>query len=429
MTERELTYGEYINVPGVRALLRMPSRPSNVAVADWPVPPAGWQPGDAWPHEAPWVHDESLFISTHQAFEVWFRQLLIEVDDVLRRATERAAAHGLTIPRVGLARRDPERAARLGSRLANYPRLGGLLSELSVSWQEILHETPAPASLAEQTSRPALSWFADDWETWTARLDRVTRILEVTTPFFSVLATMTPASFLEFRARLVPASGFGSGQFREVELVMGQRERHLHRLAWVGDPELEDAYAELIPEADADELKRRFQAHESFARHTPDDAAILRARFLAPTLRDLVYWLLGATDLAGADGDQLCARADVVAERGYREITRYTQRPTIEHVAESARALGHPETSTAVEVLASGRSTALGRLLDACVRADEALLGWRDAHIRFVERMIGTKPGTGGGGLPYLRTTVDRSPARDYLLRSFPALWAARSFL
>ncbi len=427
MSGRELTYGDYINVTGVRGLLRMPERPDAVAEADWPVPPEGWVLGDPWPHGGNWVHDESLFISTHQAFEVWFRQLLIEVDDVLRRAAERAAAHGATIPRVALSRRDPERAPRLGLRLGQYPKLRALLGELSVPWQESLTETPAPASLGEPPSRPSLAWFADEWETWTERLDRVARILEVTTPFFSVLATMTPASFLEFRGRLVPASGFGSGQFREVELSMGQRERHLHRLAWVGDAELEAAMAELIPEHDVAELKRRIQAHESFQRHSPLDAKIIRQRFLGPNLRDLVYWILNAQEYAADDG--ILARADTIAERGYREIARYTDRPSTEQVSEPARALGHPETSVAVEILQSGRASAIGRFLDACVRADEALLGWRDTHIRFVERMIGTKPGTGGGGLPYLRTTVDRNPARDYVLRSFPSLWAARSFL
>lgn len=429
MSNRELTYGEYINVPGVRGLLRMPARPEVVPEADWPVVPEGWCPGDPWPHGGNWAHDESLFISTHQAFEVWFRQLLIEVDDVLRRASERAAAHGHTIPRVGLARRDSERAPRLGLRLGSYPKLRTLIEGLSQPWQETLLETPAPASLAEATSRPSLAWFEGEWELWSERLDRITRILEVSIPFFSVLATMTPASFLEFRGRLVPASGFGSGQFREVELAMGQRERHLHRMAWVGHAELEQAYAELLPEQDVAELRRRIQAHESFARHTPDDATIIHRRFLAPSLRDLVYWLLGATEYAGAHGEGIRARADVIAERGYREIARYTEQPTIEHVAEPARALGHPETSVAVEILQSGKALPIGRFFDACVRADEALLAWRDAHIRFVERMIGTKPGTGGGGLPYLRTTVDRNPARDYVLRSFPALWAARSFL
>jgi tryptophan 2,3-dioxygenase len=429
MSTRELTYGEYINIPGVRALLRMPPKPDQVAEADWPVTPEGWQPGDAWPHHERWVHDESLFISTHQAFEVWFRQLLIEIDDVLRRAAARAVAHGHTIPRVALAARDPERAPRLALRLNSFPKLRALVSELSPRWQETLLETPAPASLGAAVSRPSLAWFADEWETWTERLDRVTRIMEVTTPFYGVLATMTPAAFLEFRDRLVPASGFGSGQFREIELTLGQRERHLHRLQWLGDAELEAAYAELLPASEHAELRRRTQAHESFVRHTPDDAGLIRRRFLAPNLRDTVYWLLGARELTGDDGALLHHQADTIAEQAYRELARYESRPTLEHVAEPARALGHPETSMAVHLLRSGRRTPEVRFLDACLRADEAVLAWRDAHIRFVERMIGTKPGTGGGGLPYLRTTVDRSPARDHLLRSFPALWAARSFL
>src|SRR5439155_14435606 len=52
----------------------------------------------------------------------------------------------------------------------------------------------------------------------------------VTVPFFEVLSSMTPAQFLRFRGRLVPASGFGSVQFREIELLAGLRETNLPKL-------------------------------------------------------------------------------------------------------------------------------------------------------------------------------------------------------
>ena len=42
--------------------------------------------------------------------------------------------------------------------------------------------------------------------------------------------------------------------------------------------------------------------------------------------------------------------------------------------------------------------------------------------VAFVERMIGARPGTGGGGVEYLRKTLD-------LPRAFPWLWDFRTIL
>ena len=51
---------------------------------------------------------------------------------------------------------------------------------------------------------------------------------------------------------------------------------------------------------------------------------------------------------------------------------------------------------------------------------DEAFAKWRNHHVLMVEREIGAKTGTGGSGVEYLRSTLDK--------RFFPELWGlARS--
>ena len=56
------------------------------------------------------------------------------------------------------------------------------------------------------------------------------------------------------------------------------------------------------------------------------------------------------------------------------------------------------------------------------VDIDDALAGWRHKHVLTVERIIGTKPVTGGSaGAPYLRRTLDK--------RVFPELWSLRTEL
>jgi len=61
-------------------------------------------------------------------------------------------------------------------------------------------------------------------------------------------------------------------------------------------------------------------------------------------------------------------------------------------------------------------------LLEDLIEFDERFLLWRGRHIRMVERMIGSKMGTGGSpGVAYLATTLDR--------KFFPELWEVRTLL
>jgi tryptophan 2,3-dioxygenase len=147
------------------------------------------------PQVTPPVHDELLFITVHQAYELWFKQLLYELTAV--------------------------RDAMLG---------GG-----------------ATGPDARQT------WLARHL------LQRVHVIERLLISQVDVLETMTPQDFLEFRSALAPASGFQSVQFREMEFLSGakspgfvkrlralttdEQERLARRLA---EPSLWDAYLDLL---------------------------------------------------------------------------------------------------------------------------------------------------------------------------------------
>ena len=72
-----------------------------------------------------------------------------------------------------------------------------------------------------------------------------------------------------------------------------------------------------------------------------------------------------------------------------------------------------------VEVYETDTGSAL-EVCEALVDMDEGLQEWRDRHVKMVERIIGSNPGTGGTtGAEYLRSTLFH-PA-------FPDLWEARS--
>jgi tryptophan 2,3-dioxygenase len=64
----------------------------------------------------------------------------------------------------------------------------------------------------------------------------------------------------------------------------------------------------------------------------------------------------------------------------------------------------------------------LYQLAEKLVDIDDALAMWRHKHVLTVERIIGSKRGTGGSsGAAYLRSTLDK--------RVFPELWALRTEL
>jgi tryptophan 2,3-dioxygenase len=55
-------------------------------------------------------------------------------------------------------------------------------------------------------------------------MSRVVEILKLLVGQIHILETMSPIDFLEFRDRLMPASGFQSTQFRELEFVCGLKD-------------------------------------------------------------------------------------------------------------------------------------------------------------------------------------------------------------
>src|SRR6267154_773806 len=65
---------------------------------------------------------------------------------------------------------------------------------------------------------------------------RLTSIVRLFIPKLSVLETMLPSDFIQFRDRLRPASGFQSVQFREIEFACGLKDRKYMGM-FKGDPE------------------------------------------------------------------------------------------------------------------------------------------------------------------------------------------------
>jgi aminocarboxymuconate-semialdehyde decarboxylase len=134
-----LTYSSYLKVPELLELQQPQSSP---------------------PH-----HDEMLFILVHQTYELWFKELLHDLDAVVENLRSAGAA-----PQ---SRDEVYEAARL--------------------------------------------------------LRRCTEITRVLVEQFTILETMLPTHFLAFRGLLEPASGFQSEQFREIEFLCGLKDEKMLR--------------------------------------------------------------------------------------------------------------------------------------------------------------------------------------------------------
>ena len=204
---------------------------------------------------------------------------------------------------------------------------------------------------------------ADDIPEATRLVRRVIRIEQVLVDQIHILESMTPRDFLSFRKALNPASGFQSVQFREVEFMTGMKN------------------ARALERIEADEAAK----------------ARLQRRFDEPSLRERFFRLL---QRRGFDV--------VVPDDLEPELSEDDYRRTMEALAPLYAA---PE-----------KHFRLYDLAESLVEHDQYVLLWRFHHVRVVERLIGTKMGTGGSpGVKYLESTLMR--------RAFPLLWAVRGEL
>jgi tryptophan 2,3-dioxygenase len=193
-----------------------------------------------------------------------------------------------------------------------------------------------------------------------ATFKRILTILKLVVAQLDVIETMTPVQFLSFRDRLESASGFQSGQFRELEAILGRR-----------DPGVLRAY------------------HEGGVDYERVEAAMAR-----PSLYDSFLRYL---DRRGYS---------VPEEVLERDFTRPPREHEGVHAALLAAYRDDREPAGVAELM---------------VDFDEGFMEWRYHHVKMVERTIGARPGTGGYGVDYLRSTLHKP--------FFPDLWTVRSEL
>lgn len=182
------------------------------------------------------------------------------------------------------------------------------------------------------------------------RIARVKRIQDQITQQWSVLATLTPTEYAQFRGALGNSSGFQSAQYRAVEFALGNKNERMLQV---------------------------FRSH-------PQNLALLTAELERPTLYDEFLRLAARRGLPIPE-----AILDRDVRAPYRE---------------------HEDLVPAIEQIYADPHTHWD-LYEACedlVDLEDNFQFWRFRHLRTVARTIGSKTGTGGSsGVDFLRRALD----------------------
>ncbi|MGH8916686.1 MAG: tryptophan 2,3-dioxygenase family protein [Acidimicrobiia bacterium] len=294
------------------------------------------------------VHDEMLFIVVHQAYELWFKQILWEMDEVRR-----------------------------------------------IFGQEIVDEA--------------------DMGTAVSLLRRIAEIQKLLIQQVSVLETMTPLDFLDFRDYLFPASGFQSAQFRMVENKLGLRGAD--RLKLSGAPYTsrfndEDLDAVTATEAEPSifDLVERWLERTPFLDH--GDFSFWDA--FQQAVKDRLE-----ADREVVEANPVLSEAEKAAQLKEFEVTMdqyeaiFDPAKHAEQQAAGQRRLSHRAFQAALFITLYRDQPALQepyRLLEGLMDIDEGFTTWRYRHASMVLRMIGRRIGTGGSaGAKYLERSAERS--------------------
>lgn len=216
-----------------------------------------------------------------------------------------------------------------------------IIHQVSELWMKlILHEMNSAIEAIEQDELPEAFKM----------LARVSKIQTQIIQAWDVLATLTPAEYMEFREELGRASGFQSYQNRLIEFGLGYRQPHILK----------------IYEKDAELSKALEAAYKSPSIYDVAIRALSKAGFsINPKLLTRDFSVTYAGDSTVAD-----AWLNV-----YRDIDKYWN---------------------------------LYQLAEKLVDIEDSHQQWRFRHMKTVERIIGFKKGTGGSsGVNYLKSVLD----------------------
>ncbi|MGO4585712.1 tryptophan 2,3-dioxygenase [Arthrobacter sp. 2RAF6] len=199
--------------------------------------------------------------------------------------------------------------------------------------------------------RSAAAWLRqDDLGSALKAIARVKHIQKTLTEQWSVLATLTPTEYSQFRGFLGNASGFQSSQYRAVEFILGNKN------------------AKMLPVFESD----------------PESRSMLEELLNAPSIYDE---FLAYLDRHGYDVPRSVLDRDVTHAHEFDPGLL----PLFKHIYEHA-----------------ADNWAAYEACEELVDLEDNFQLWRFRHLRTVQRTIGMKAGTGGSsGVSFLKKALD----------------------
>lgn len=353
------------------------------------------------PHQLPPVQplgaldnpDERFFIRTHQAFEIWFAQIL----DELEMARDRLITyvHENDVP---LITRHVERAAVLVELLrAHLPALESLLTTSFYDFRSHLFGAGGVQSYRFREVEWLLGFRDADLLAYARQRQARAGATREATAIGPDAAQLMYRSLLKYQAeQRTWAQRLGDG-LDTTRNALASRERDV-----TGNGSLRRSVLDWL-------ARTPYPAPEASGRPDTRQRAEFIRRFTSRVGAVYASDLQDFTDKGMMAPDRAAAAKDAAMQR----LQWFLQKP---------------ERTAIVFILQFADQPLLAwpaALLEALLDLDEALLTWRDRHVAMVERVLGggrfSTMGAAGSGVPYLQETVHK--------RAFPEIWDARTFL
>jgi tryptophan 2,3-dioxygenase len=282
-------------------------------------------------------------------------------------------------------------------------------------FKQIIHELDIVRCIFKQ---PNIHNNAPDMYNSVHRLKRICRIFEIAVSQMTILETMTPLDFLDFRDLLRPASGFQSIQFKIIEAALGLSYENRHGKSY---------YISQLTEKDVERVKKA-ESEQSLL------TLINKWLERMPFVKNQNYWHDTENE---KDFWQMYRTAYVesLREGEMQNVKTFDMLFLNDHQYPEDRKFSADANRNALFIMLYRDYPLLHlpyELLNTLLEIDELLSLWRHRHIHMVQRTIGKRVGTGGSsGAEYLRGAADShyifkelAELTSYLLprRSLPKL-------
>ncbi len=267
-----------------------------------------------------------------------------------------------------------------------------------------------------------------------SRLDRIVKIQKILVDQIDIIETMTPLDFLDFRNYLLPASGFQSFQFRQLEVSLGlKREKRISYTQCSYSGVFSDQEQAILNNLESGDSM--FDLVEKWLERTP---------FLQFETFDFVEEYKKSVQLMLQREEQAIEKAHYISDqekmlrvRMLGETNTYfnsifNKEMHEDKLREGSLKLSYKATISALLINLYRDEPLLRQpfmFLQKLIDMDELLTTWRNRHAQMVLRTLGQKIGTGGSsGYDYLKTTADKHRV-FYDLHNISTLLIPKSFL